>query len=276
MSVPRDEIWTQDPATLSQEIDETRADVGDTLDALQEKLSPSTILDQSVSYLGERGYEFACRVTDTVRQHPVPFALAAAGLVWFVAMRRSAGEETLLIVEDEDELDEFMEPEMSTEFSTEFDSSGIASTEADAMSPGVAQRAKERVRSAAQGTRQRAAGATRAARQRASQLRGTAEQRARRAGGEFSRLLQEQPLLVGAVGVAIGAALAALIPLTQQEERLLGEQGDRLVSQAKQKAGEQVQKVRETAKQAAEGARRAVEESRQSNGSSGEAAAPGA
>lgn len=73
--------------------------------------------------------------------------------------------------------------------------------------------------------------------------------------------MREQPLLLGAVGMAIGAVVAALLPSSETEDELLGEVSDRTFERAKQKGTEQYEKVRETVKRAADGARRAVSES---------------
>jgi hypothetical protein len=39
----------------------------------------------------------------------------------------------------------------------------------------------------------------------------------------FSHFLQEQPMLVGAIGVAVGALLGYALPATDVQERVLGE-----------------------------------------------------
>lgn len=50
----------------------------------------------------------------------------------------------------------------------------------------------------------------------------------RRARRSFLDTLQEEPLIVGAVALAIGAAIGASLPPTRQEDELLGEARDRL------------------------------------------------
>jgi len=45
---------------------------------------------------------------------------------------------------------------------------------------------------------------------------------ARQASSGLARLAQEQPLVLAGIGVAIGAALAALFPVTETENRLVG------------------------------------------------------
>ncbi|MHB1371945.1 MAG: DUF3618 domain-containing protein, partial [Pseudomonadaceae bacterium] len=69
-------------------------------------------------------------------------------------------------------------------------------------------------------------------RQAADSLKHTAE----RARGGFSQLLDEQPLAVGAMGIALGALLAATMPPTRREDELMGETSDRLTGKLRDKA----------------------------------------
>jgi hypothetical protein len=57
----------------------------------------------------------------------------------------------------------------------------------------------------------------------------TAQAQANRAREGFNTLLEEQPITLGALGLAVGAAIGAMLPSTEQEDRLLGpapRQGD--------------------------------------------------
>ena len=59
---------------------------------------------------------------------------------------------------------------------------------------------------------------------------------------------ERQPLLLGAIGIAIGAAMAAGLPSTQMEADAVGDAADRVKDQVKDFASEQVDNVTETAK----------------------------
>jgi len=52
------------------------------------------------------------------------------------------------------------------------------------------------------------------------------------AQGALADLFARQPLMLGAVGVAIGAAIAASVPLSEGENRLMGETADAVKDQA--------------------------------------------
>ncbi|MBV9170513.1 MAG: DUF3618 domain-containing protein [Chloroflexi bacterium] len=81
-----------------------------------------------------------------------------------------------------------------------------------------------------------------------------AQEQAARAQGVLQRQLQENPLVVGAVAVAIGGVLAATAPRTEREDQMLGSARDRLVGSAREltedtmsKVGRVVEEVQTTA-----------------------------
>jgi ElaB/YqjD/DUF883 family membrane-anchored ribosome-binding protein len=75
--------------------------------------------------------------------------------------------------------------------------------------------------------------------ERVNELGQSARNRMSQAREGYSHLVQEQPLALGAVGVAIGALLAAYLPRTRQEDEMLGEASDKF-SEAAQAAGKDV------------------------------------
>lgn len=106
-----------DPEILRQQIERTREDMSDTLNELQQRLSPQHIAEQAkasvreatvgrmqhlVGSAGETATQVAGRAqhaagvaAEQVREHPIPVALAGAGagLVWWL-MRRSSSRQT--------------------------------------------------------------------------------------------------------------------------------------------------------------------------------------
>jgi hypothetical protein len=70
--------------------------------------------------------------------------------------------------------------------------------------------------------------------------------------GNLSDLFRSQPLAIGAVGLAIGAAIAASFPVTETETEYLGETSDFVKDKASEIAGEQVQRATEVGKKVAE------------------------
>jgi ElaB/YqjD/DUF883 family membrane-anchored ribosome-binding protein len=67
--------------------------------------------------------------------------------------------------------------------------------------------------------------------------------------GSFQRFANENPMLVGVVGLAAGLLLGALLPRTRQEDRTFGEWSDEVRSQGLRYASEAVHRGREYAEQ---------------------------
>jgi ElaB/YqjD/DUF883 family membrane-anchored ribosome-binding protein len=80
-----------------------------------------------------------------------------------------------------------------------------------------------------------------------------------RARDGISHVIEEQPLVLGALGVAIGAALGAALPRTQREDEWMGGTRDELVESAKETAREQMDTVKESAQRVARAAEQEVE-----------------
>jgi len=135
--------------------------------------------------------------------------------------------------------------------------------------------ARERMRHASERARHGMDRAAHAARRRAREAadagRRTAwstRRRVRRAGSSVGHLIDERPLVVGLVGLAIGALLGALLPATRREDEWMGETRDDLARRARaeiDKAERVAERAVDTARSEAaqrdltpEGARRAA------------------
>ncbi|WP_293861289.1 DUF3618 domain-containing protein [uncultured Alsobacter sp.] len=69
----------------------------------------------------------------------------------------------------------------------------------------------------------------------------------RQAQDRMGRMMEEQPLLMGAIGLFVGAALGALLPSTRVENRLMGDTADRVKDTATGLAAEQFEHAQEVA-----------------------------
>lgn len=65
--------------------------------------------------------------------------------------------------------------------------------------------------------------------------------------GNLKTTFERQPLLLGAIGLAVGAGMAAGLPRTEIETEFAGEAADRVKAQVKEIASDQVDRVTETA-----------------------------
>jgi hypothetical protein len=83
------------------------------------------------------------------------------------------------------------------------------------------------------------------AKERASQIGSSARQQLDRARGGWDSMLNEHPLALGAIGLAIGAVVAAMAPRTEKEDRLMGQARDGMLDKAKQAGTEKLEQMKE-------------------------------
>ncbi len=83
---------------------------------------------------------------------------------------------------------------------------------------------------------------------------------ARRARSGAGRLLEDQPLVVGALAFAVGAAIGGALLNSRAENRLMGDKAARLRRKVKETVSEEGRKVSDVAEAAAEEAKRIVED----------------
>jgi len=88
----------------------------------------------------------------------------------------------------------------------------------------------------------------------------------------LAQTFERQPLLLGAIGIAIGAGMAAAMPRTQIEADMVGETADRVKAQVAEIASTTAEKVTETAERTLE----AVQQEAAAQGLTPQAAREGA
>lgn len=78
-----DDITTDtNPAAIERDVRRTQDEMGDTIEKLEEKLTPRNIAH---SVMGDDGQEAARDALEVVRRNPIPVALIAVGAIWLFA-----------------------------------------------------------------------------------------------------------------------------------------------------------------------------------------------
>jgi hypothetical protein len=65
-----------------RDVAETRADLRDTLDALENRLSPEAMMDQTIAYFRGDGRHYMARVGTEARDNPLPVIMMGIGAAW--------------------------------------------------------------------------------------------------------------------------------------------------------------------------------------------------
>ena len=278
-------------AEIEREVKQERAHVERTLDELQDRFSPGQLVDQAVTYLrGSGGADFMRNLGETVKQNPVPLALVGVGLVWMMLGDRSGRRHRYSRSHYWDEDDDLAYGELYEDnLDYEHDVYGAGTTAYGAETSGAGEHESgagwsDRAKATVEGAKDKAAelgerarglaedataGVGRLsatarerlarARERAGDGRARASRYGRRASQGLLQTFHEHPLLLGGIGLAIGAALGSALPASESEDRLLGETRDRLKHQAATAGREQIKKAEAAARAAYTAAREEAE-----------------
>ncbi len=198
-------------------------------------------------------------IMDTIKANPVPAAMIGLGLGWLLANRGGGSAPS---PRRNDNRFSAYGDSRSYDTSTRYNDSdrhndgpsvgdrvgGTAQAAGDKLGD-VAQGAKERVGGIAEGASERVSNLTDQASERVGAISDRAQHGAQQAKGTFQQTLDDNPLMVGAVAIALGLAAGLALPGTEAEDRMLGESRDNLVGQAQAKAQETFEKVQQVAQE---------------------------
>ena len=84
MNELKDDI-RKDPDELKREADQARDALEETLYELEQRLSPSALVDRVVTAVKENAGDFGTNLLSQVRNNPVPTVLSSVGLAWLMA-----------------------------------------------------------------------------------------------------------------------------------------------------------------------------------------------
>ena len=252
----------KDPATLEREIDQQRDSINDIVNALESRLSPGELLDKAMTYAKGNGGEFMNNLGSTIKANPVPTLLTSVGLMWMMMGQNRSQPYTNAGMSSTGIVDSLRDK-----------ASGLSDTlhdKANSMSGAVHDKT-DSMRTQTQGFKDKAADmrsstsdSMSSARQTVSEKAQTASETMRnqtaKAKSGFQYMLEEQPLALGAIGIAVGALLGATLPATERENRLMGKTSDRITDKVKMKAEQGYAKATEVGQDLADQATNRVKE----------------
>ena len=245
MNAPRideSELRTQE---IREEIAQTRVEMSETIEAIQERLTPSHLVAQAgetvrnattekVKQMANTAEYAADQVMDssfvrTIKSNPIPAAMIGIGAAWLIAKGRS-------------------EPSRAERYEAD------RYRAAGAYGSGPADWRASQTNQGAVGTtgfvdyRSDLAGESSRVPEFGSEMRGY--DRGYRAPVSFERVVRDNPLVVGAAAALVGVAIGLSLPTSEAENRLMGETRDTVVDRAKGLASEAAEKVQDVAGQA--------------------------
>ncbi len=250
-----------------EEAEATRHSLANTLKDLNAQLTPGQMFDEVMTYAKGGGSTFTRAFSNAVRENPFPALLVGTGCMLFLSERMGIGRRN-----HSDRARQFEDygDREATGHSVAQDG-GIAASVKEKAS-GVAESVKEGIASvgeklsdASQRARETASdlgeGASHAVeqvkegahtvRERLAETAMQTGEQARHAGRQIkekaSAYMHEQPLIMTGLGLALGAAIAALLPSTRTENELMGRTADSLKRKIGDTAAQQFETAKETA-----------------------------
>lgn len=230
-------------AEIRAEIEETRLEMGGTLNQLGDRLEPGHLVQQAKENVREatigRVEETAKGVSDmvmeTIKQNPIPAALAGAGLalLWANRSKGSTG------------------PGADVRYRSGYGyQSRPASAYESEVGGGLGSKAKDAAATVGGAVGSVAEGAQQAT----GEVIDRAGETAQQVGWKLDSFMKANPLAVGAIAIGAGALVGSILPETEQEREVLGDASRQVstavrstVDQATAKAEETLDRVSPTA-----------------------------
>lgn len=322
-----------DPAGLEAQIEQTRRDMGETIDAIQARLDPELlkfkaeqrveqavdrakdeVYDATIGRVGDATERATRTVTDwrdnvleTIKDNPFPAALVGIGLGWLLMESSSNGERRRRSERHYRRGDEYEWRRGSLpEARSRYGRTGTQHRYYDdgwREERGTVERTLDRAQQGARRTMDQAQetwdDVSSGVRERIEQLRQDAgeledeargkldtlideleqmvddaemnarrlsqktQMHARRARNNLQTTFEESPLALGAVALAVGAAVGLAVPRTDTEDELMGDYRDQLVDRAEETAKRARAQAGEVAEEVTDAARQAFEDVKQ-------------
>jgi hypothetical protein len=257
------------------DIEQTRANMGGTIDAIQERLSPERLtqqakdavhdatigkVSQTMNDMTDSAREGGYTLLDTIRQNPVPAALAGIGMGWLIMKVRENAEQRSTnrswnrsgAYYDRYGRYQGYQPGYQPNYQTGYQGRGGTyyggANQMGQQDSGqsLTDKAQDKMGQVAD----KAQDVGGQIQDQAQQMANQAQYQAYRAKGWFERTMDENPLAIGLVAVAAGALAGMAVPETDQERQWMGPARDQLVEKAQDVAQDTANKAQRVAEQA--------------------------
>ena len=193
----------------------------------------------------ERAGGFIRDLGEAARNNPMSAALIGMGVAWLFATRTERGAQLIRRSKIDRLPDAARDAWEGT--SSNFRSGGRAARDSDTTDTlrRGGDKVVGRITEAGQRLARDAAGYAEDLPDRAANVFGDVRE-------SLTDMFKSQPLAIGAVGLAVGAAIAASLPTTEVEADYLGESSELLKQKASELAGEQVERAAEIGRKVAD------------------------
>jgi ElaB/YqjD/DUF883 family membrane-anchored ribosome-binding protein len=249
MSIEEKRSDDDETARIEAQVNESRAQLNNTLEAISDKLSPSQMVDEAMTMVKDQAQQMAPQMKRvarqlgrTVQQNPLPLALIAAGIAWFVIQSRQNRYAPGSYSDFEWDQDNMADGDAINESYSSLEDSDVGSLSSSDVSPSGASFSSATSTAAGNGggIKKGVSGAVQRVRRTTNDLRDTvthtaskaarmAHQRATQVGRGLQaaqhrtvQFYDESPLTAGAIALGVGVLIGTAIPLSRTERERLG------------------------------------------------------
>jgi len=236
-------------ADVEREVEASRGNLDRTVDALREKMTPGQLFDEASRAMGGAGQQVITKFVEQAKENPMPLAVMGLGLAWLMSTSgkgRSSAPQGYRRPQD------------------------YVSSE-----PGLGDRvhaAGDKVSDLVAGARDKVSGVASSVGDLSRSTADRAGEYADRAQRSFAQVFEREPLLLGAAGLVVGAAIGAALPATGVEDRMVGPMRDKVLDKGKDLAQSGMQHAGEVAQSAYTALKTELQESADSGASVAERA----
>ncbi len=213
---------------LEADLTRIRQEMDHTIRTLEQKFSPGEIVDRIFHSLRQGPADYVGNFGRHIRDNPIPAALTGISLVWLMASTGSPSHtsRTSMSTTGLKEKAEGIKEKLS-------ETTSRITSKASDMLHSVKDK-KRQVGEKLESTREEVS-------DRKSEISSSVREMRERSQNGLD-YLREHPLVLGAIGLAIGSLVGASIPSTRKEDQWFGEKRDQALEQAKEFGKEQVER----------------------------------
>jgi hypothetical protein len=236
-----DETDAESIVEIRAEIEDTRLEMGGTLNELGNRLEPGRLVDQAkenvreatIGRVEETAKGVSTMVIETIKRNPIPAAIAGTGLALLWANRNSGNGS------GNGNGNGYSSAYRSNGYRGQESGGGLDVSKVGDVASGIGQNVGQTVGQVGEN---------------ATQVTGEVIQRGRQTveqvGWRLDNFMQASPLAMGAIALGAGAVVGALVPETQQERQVLGDASHMIGTTVRDTVGQVTQKAEDTLDQA--------------------------